>query len=786
MDGETEIIRMDALTNFYLPSEARKTMFPYGKDDELSSRDTVFLFHIHNWQQICTSYGNKKANLLLAEFSFLLTKTFHKTDMYVRVGSATFFIYAIGNYRHSDIERKSLQLRQYFEHKYNLDMQLYVGACYVNQENTFDCLLHQTEKALADALQTKRFFSMDTTNEPFLGFLPYPHVIPPYELDSMDADMKFVSAMTDFLFGCTDLKFGIEMILSRMCKYFQVQQIYILEKEYDEKSYHITHDWICEGVRIENDNLKKIPLSVGDSYQYAFDQRNLVICNQLSDLFRFNTFIALRETIRGAKALMQCKLQDKGNYIGYICITDLKKERVWTAEETATFVTLVKIINICILQFRSQQFHQLSENHNTLTNAWNLHKFQQVVSESLKQDGSKALITFDLKNFKFINSEYGYLYGNKILKAIAQLLKSFVSRKEYYAHIDGDVFILLLNYTNLNEIKQRSEALIKKIERCTLDYEQEAQIICMMGIYLVEHYDRNLKEMIDCANIARKSLKETHTSCYAFFNWEIEQMNIREHSYTQMMKKALKDEAFILYYQPKIDIHTGYCTGLEALIRWQQKDGKIILPDDFIPLFERNHFILDLDLYILERVCQQIRAWLDHGKKPFPISVNISRIHMEQADVTQQILTICQKYQVPYSLIELEITESAFLSSELCVIDKALELKEAGFLLSMDDFGTGFSSLNLLKDLPVDILKLDRAFFQKHISEREKIILTNIVHMAQQLHVIVVSEGIETEDHVHLLKEIGCDIAQGYYYSRPYPMDVLELSLWQPFTGGKS
>lgn len=785
MDGEAENIRIDALTNFFLPAQARKHMQRYCQDTQTVGNDTVFLVHIENWEQLCTLYDKKNANLLLAKFSFLLTKIFHKTDMYVRVGSATFFVYAMGNYKQADIERKLLQAKHDFEHNQKVTLKLSLGAVYVYEKYDFDTLLHKVEKALANAIENKQFFSMDEQRTTALPFIPYPHVVPAYELDSTDADMKFISDMTDFLFGCMDLNFGIEMILSRMCKYFGVQQIYVMEKDYDEGGFSITHDWVCESIFIENDNLKKMPLLIGEAYQHAFDRRNLVICNQLADLFKFDTFIALREKIRGAKALMQCKLFDKGNYIGYICVNDLKQERVWTAEEIATFVTLVKIINTSILQLRSQQFHQLSENHDALTNSWNLHKFQETVSEYLDKDDNKAFITLDIKNFKFINAEYGYSYGSRILKAIAQILKSFISKDEYYARMDADLFVIQLNYQTLDELKQRMDSLIQKIERCTLTLEKEAQIICMIGIYLLNHKQRNFEEIIDCANTARKSIKDAHASGYAFFNNEIEEVNIKEHYYTQIMKQALKDEEFVVYYQPKINIHTRRCTSLEALVRWK-REGTLIPPNEFISLFERNHFILELDLYVLEKVCKQLRYWMDHGQEPLPVSVNISRVHLEYENVVHQITAICSKYAIPYYLIELEITESAFLSNEACVIEKALEMKKEGFILSMDDFGTGFSSLNLLKDIPVDILKLDCAFFQKHISEREKIILTNIVHMAQQLQVTVVSEGIETESQVQLLKEIGCDIAQGFYYSRPYPIEVLEPVLWNPFHGGQS
>lgn len=176
------------------------------------------------------------------------------------------------------------------------------------------------------------------------------------------------------------------------------------------------------------------------------------------------------------------------------------------------------------------------------------------------------------------------------------------------------------------------------------------------------------------------------------------------------MKQSLKDEEFIIYYQPKVNIYNHCCIGLEALVRWQRPDGELIFPNDFIPLFEKNHFILQLDIYVLEKVCEQIREWIDHDKNPIPISVNISRVHLESQDIVYQLTHLCDKYCVPRHLIELEITETAFLENEKTAVQRATELKQAGFMLSMDDFGTGFSSLKFIKRLICRYIKI-RSYF---------------------------------------------------------------------------
>ncbi|RGC25748.1 EAL domain-containing protein [Absiella sp. AM54-8XD] len=339
----------------------------------------------------------------------------------------------------------------------------------------------------------------------------------------------------------------------------------------------------------------------------------------------------------------------------------------------------------------------------------------------------------------------------------------------------------MLNYEDIEKLKQRLNLLIKKIERYNIRYDLITNISCMLGIYLINDITMDIAQMIDYANTARKSIKDSHESCIAFYNGKLEEKFIREHRLSSIMRQSLKNHEFIVFYQPKVNIYTNQCVGVEALVRWRRQDGNMIYPSEFIPLFEKNHFIIDLDMYVLEQVCIQINTWIKQGKKPLPVSVNISRVDLKNNDIVKQIVEICDTYQINRSLIELEITESAFLENESIAIERSKELKAEGFLLSIDDFGTGFSSLSLLKDLPMDVLKLDHTFFQTQMNKREKIILTNIIRMAKQLDMTIVSEGIETRQHVAFLKTIGCEIAQGFYYARPN--EINQLDLWGNFEG---
>lgn len=779
--------KIDFLTKFFTYDEAEKKILSYLKDGDSKGKDTVFLIELQWWYNVCQSNGRNAADILLAKFSFVLTKIFHRTDLFVRVAPATIFVYSVG---HIDIMRTLQMLEIALEKsdtffKHIEENQMYIGVLHVGLENTFAKLLHNVEKSLIHAKKTKQQLVVDWQGEINEVIQHYPQEIPEYRFNSQDIDTSYVTSIIDFLFGCMDLSLGIEMTLSRICDYFHTQQIYVMEKNYEQDGYFITHNWTCHDTLVENDNFKKLPILVGDDLENIYDENNLFICNQLSDLYKYNAFTALRSEIQGAKSLMQSAIFDNGEYIGYICMVDYQKERVWTAQEMAVFSMISKVLNMSILQLRVIHLNHVVTNCDSLTSAWNIHKFSITANERINTNNeNKALLTLDIKNFKFINSEYGYQCGNAILISIAQLLYSYIDKGECFARVSNDTFVLLFYYNNIDYLQTRISSLLQKIERCKVVSDYKIQLIAIIGVYLIEDTSMNLSEMIDYANMARKSIKDSHNSCFAFFNNQIKSQNIKEHHLAQIMKQSLKDEEFMIYYQPKINIKTKRCIGLEALVRWHRPNNEIILPNEFIPLFEKNHFILELDIYVLEKVCQQIKQWINNGDIPIPVSVNISRVHLEASNIVYQITNLCNRYNIPRHLIELEITETAFLENELVALQRATELKQAGFMLSMDDFGTGFSSLSLLKDLLVDTLKLDRTFFLKECGEREKIILMNIIQMAKQLHVNIISEGIETKEQIEFLKDINCDIAQGFYYSRPYPIDVLQDKLWKPFEGG--
>ncbi len=397
-----------------------------------------------------------------------------------------------------------------------------------------------------------------------------------------------------------------------------------------------------------------------------------------------------------------------------------------------------------------------------------------------KQERKYAYVTFDINNFKYINEMFGYEYGNRLLIHIAEVVKEFTGEEELYAHISGDNFALLLkDEGSQEELSQRISKLFEAIVACKeLD---GALRLCTLkfscGVYRIEGAT-DINHVRANANMARTECKKQVFDEIVYYDEVLKTRRVEERELEYDAEGALKNGEFLVYLQPKYDTATEQIIGAEALIRWKHSVRGMLPPDAFIPLFEANGFIIELDMYVLERVCQMIASWSENGIPLMCISVNLSRTHLYAKDLVEQLAAVVEKYGIPPHYIEFELTESAFYEENGTLLQIMEAIKEKGFRLSMDDFGSGYSSLNLLRRLPVDVLKLDKEFFNdcdgdKDI-DRGKQIVTHVISMAKDLEMSVLAEGVETKTQKEFLKEAECDMIQGYYYAKPMAMPEFE------------
>jgi diguanylate cyclase (GGDEF)-like protein len=410
-----------------------------------------------------------------------------------------------------------------------------------------------------------------------------------------------------------------------------------------------------------------------------------------------------------------------------------------------------------------------------VTGGSNWYKFRINVNKMLnsKHFGKKkyAIINFDINRFKIINDAYGYQKGDEVLKDIYGVVKKWVRPDEPFTRYAADQFYILMVFHDEQEVIDRINNLNDRLHE--LRYTRTARIF--YGVYNITERQDSIDRMGEFASIAKNNIKSSTDSNISFFDDIARGRLLQEEEIEKSMNEALKNDEFHVYLQPKYMAKEETISGAEALVRWHSNNGTMFSPGYFIPVFEKNGFITELDYYMLNKVCQVIRNWLDKGFTPLPISVNISRLHFANSHLADIISEIVDKYDVPHNLIELELTESAFLQNKEALIKTVTLLRGYGFLVSMDDFGAGYSSLNSLKDLPLDVIKLDGELFRiTDEVERGLTVIRDTITMAKDLHMKVVAECIETREQVEFLCKVGCDIIQGYYFARPMPVDQFE------------
>lgn len=423
-----------------------------------------------------------------------------------------------------------------------------------------------------------------------------------------------------------------------------------------------------------------------------------------------------------------------------------------------------------------RMFYQI--DYDELTDIYNAERFYKEVSTVVKEYPEKefAIIQLDFDRFKVVNDLFGTEIGDEILKYVGKIFRSLEHELLYFGRVISDMFALCMPYEKDAEIVE----LIREIDRKIHEYPVECRLSPGFGIYKITDRALPVSIMLDHANLACHSVKGNVVNNYAFYTEELREQIMKEVEIEKDMEQALSEGQFKLFLQPKYDISTGRIIGAESLCRWMHPEKGLLSPTVFIPLFEKNGFIIKLDYYMWEETCKVIRKWLDEGLEVHPVSMNVSRMHAYNDTFEQDLLALVETYQIPSKLLELELTESAYLSEEDDMYRAMTNLKDKGLVFSVDDFGTGYSSLNMLKRIPVDIVKLDREFLNEVTgSGKGRAIICNMIAMADELNIRVIAEGVESVEQAAFLLEMGCELAQGYYYSKPLSVqDFEQRAFW--------
>ncbi len=436
-------------------------------------------------------------------------------------------------------------------------------------------------------------------------------------------------------------------------------------------------------------------------------------------------------------------------------------------------VTIVQSIYfLTTLKKRKNEFDDVL-NFDELTGLPTKPHHKNIALSILKRaKGNYAYAACDVSEFKYFNSTFGYDYGNLVLKYIANVMSDALLKDETVSRTSGDHFAMLLHYNDPEELTSRLMRILDTASVLPVtDDGRQPRAVFTCGVYLVGN-ESDINRIRARANVARKGLKKSITNQIAFYNEADFNNELEIHELQEDLLHAVDNKELVVFLQPKYGITNEEVIGAEALVRWNHRSKGLLSPSVFIPLAEKIGLVKEIDFYVFAAVCKQLNQWKAEGKMIVPISVNFSRVHLGDDDFVAKLIRVTKENDIEPQYLEIELTESAVYDEMEHLLDIMYLIKEAGFGLSMDDFGSGYSSLHLLREMPVDVLKLDKGFLDDCSDEnqRERKVISHVISLAKDLQISVLAEGVETESQKNFLQEANCDMIQGYYYAKPMPM----------------
>lgn len=421
---------------------------------------------------------------------------------------------------------------------------------------------------------------------------------------------------------------------------------------------------------------------------------------------------------------------------------------------------------------------QKMAEHDALTGLQNRnHMFARTRQMLDEHPGQQfVFLRVDIDHFALYNSAFGEAEGDRLLCFIARLFDEIA--KDFsvstYGRMNSDIFCVCTPYSGKPDTLER---VVNNVQGKLAEFRRNYLLEVSVGVYIIEDPSLTIEECYLRASLGAQRCKSQYGKHIGFYDKKSKVMANQEIEIINEMQSALEQEQFVVYFQPKVSLATDKACGAEALVRWDHPERGLVSPGVFIPVFERNGFIAKLDYYVWEHTCMKLKKWKDEGYDPYPVSVNISRVSLYNPQLVDVLVGLVEKYQIDYELLQLEITESAIMTNQELMQKTIHDMRQAGFTILMDDFGSGYSSLNTLKDIEVDILKVDMKFLPIGGEvEKAEIILASIIKMTKWLGMSVVVEGVETREQRDFLEGAGCDYVQGYYYSRPIPSEEYESS----------
>lgn len=767
-----EDISQDYLTKLYSEQTAKRLIENYIMFCSPNDRSGLFIVDIDNFKSISDVFGKTVIDTILSDMAQKLKLSFRSTDIIARIQENSFLIFMKDLKEASMIVLKCQQVCHSLEDVYNYDnkslfITVSVGAAVMSPEiKTFDMLyLNATEAIKRAKKKGKGQYFIDSIYE----------IVPDKTALRTKYDkINVIPVCLNLLTQIMQPKIAINRVLETIGELYNLKRAYVLELSSDNRYISMNYEWYSKEIESAKMLFQKVECSSLEECFGYFDE---------SDMIKWSKDSPPPEKFRSSvpyisDAGLQLLFYVANRPIGILGIEYKNSYEHSNHEDINLFHYIAQMIGVKIRTIRYEEEIERLSGADTVTGFMSLSSFCELGEEIIQKNRKQiyAICSFEITNLSQISEWYGYTVLNRIIKYFSDLLKNIIPNSLLLSRDGNSIFHVM---TLIESQEQFIECLEKLYQNKKVYYEKEVIPLNFSGgIY--SFHDNKISDIayaIDRADTARKTVSEKqHT--FVLFDDAMERMLSKEKKIVSRMSEALKHGEFQIYMQPKYRLSDEQFVGAEALVRWISPKFGFLPPDQFIPIFEKNEFIIEIDFYVLNCVCKKLESIYTENRKIYTISVNQSRITITRTDYIKRLEETFLKYKFPKQYIELEITESVFGQDLNKIVKVVEEMKRLGCMVSIDDFGSGFSSLNMVRKIPFDVLKLDREFLPDgELSERSYQVIESIIEMANRIRVQVICEGVETRSQVEFLEQIGCDHVQGYYFSKPMPMDVMDTYL---------
>lgn len=792
MEEEFEGTLRDSLTKLYNEVTAN-TYIEYqlhsiGGNDRI----TFFLIDINNLNELYKKLGYVFIGEILANAAEYIQMLFDSFDIIARKEKNGFIIFSVGFQQESEVQEMAEEVCKRLQQtvmgfKETYEIKISIGIVHTSRKNMTCRELHQKAELAIAATTKESPFEIYQENRR-VEYEKMQKKLSKQRMDELwkiaDSDEKSVDfnyELMDYALKLIeetrDVGSAIQNILRKVGEHYCLSSVLIEEQKNGPNSLKCTYEWTNTEEKIRLDSVvhyteeewyqkQSMYDSGSNTYSFSFREKERALETDLQYYHKYNV-----------KSILESALYNNGIFIGEIAFVDNVNYRIWSQGEIKTIRTLCRILISCLLKLRAyrEAAHTIEylSGYDTHTGLMKYERFIRNIGSVLPTIETEKMAIFiysNIGNIKYVTERFGEEIADKVLKEFAEHLKEEFQGKTLLARLGYDS-LLAFAIVEIDEIQNYMEEKVRQVNREFTEKIGEKYKDCGLtvnsGIYVVKDKDATPQKAVANANMARKKAEDTKSMCLVFEE-QMDQEIKRAYEILGNMKYAMENKEFQVYYQQKVDTRNRKVVGAEALIRWQKADGTIIYPNQFIPIFEKEGVVVLLDYYVYESVCSYLRERLDAGLMVVPISMNVSRRHLQNKNLIIYVKDLLEKYQIPPELLEFELTENIEIENLETMEWMFRELKKLGVKVSIDDFGSGYSSLNVLRKMPIDVLKLDRVFLEDFGENKsEEIIVSSIVNMAKQMDIIVLCEGVETEEQAEFLERIGCDLMQGYYFSRP-------------------